>query len=287
MFYNFIFSIVTFIVFFSCYAEVEYQILPLNSSEEFNSINNNPKGPNALGQMIDFIPLKLDFTKEFEFGKKYPPNWFTNESAYGWFYDPTIGKIPFPRGYEPFFISDSGHVVGGSYWSTYLKHLENGTLYHDNLAGRSTFTNRGFIWNLENGLQEFDLPSSRGFIKAINNNGDVLLNAAPSNGKTTFAYIFTANKEMIKLGEFPSSGRAINDVSQVVGLTSFPEKKQFIAFIWDERKGMQDLISLIPAESEWSELLSADSIDNQGVITGNGIYRGKESKFLLIPISLL
>jgi probable HAF family extracellular repeat protein len=71
---------------------------------------------------------------------------------------------------------------------------------------------------------------------------------------------------------------SINDVGQVVGWSGFT------AFLWTREKGMQDLNTLIPANSGWS-LSLARSINLREQITGQGTIGGQQHEFLLTPVS--
>ena len=54
--------------------------------------------------------------------------------------------------------------------------------------------------------------------------------------------------------------------------------------VWTPSGGMQDLNSLIPANSGWV-LINANAINNTGQITGYGVKDGHNHAFLLTPLN--
>ena len=56
------------------------------------------------------------------------------------------------------------------------------------------------------------------------------------------------------------------------------------AMVWTPSGGMQDLNSLIPANSGWV-LINANAINNTGQITGYGVKDGHNHAFLLTPLN--
>jgi probable HAF family extracellular repeat protein len=80
------------------------------------------------------------------------------------------------------------------------------------------------------------------------------------------------------LGGGSSYAYGVNDSGEVVGYSWLADGEQH-AFLYDDGK-MLDLNSLIPANSGW-ELLDAYGINDAGQITGEGLYNGQLSAFLL------
>lgn len=72
-----------------------------------------------------------------------------------------------------------------------------------------------------------------------------------------------------------SSGNALGSEGDAITVTGRP-------FIWSQRRGMQDLNTLIPANSGWV-LNSATGINIWGQIVGSGALNGQPHGFLLTP----
>jgi probable HAF family extracellular repeat protein len=87
-----------------------------------------------------------------------------------------------------------------------------------------------------------------------------------------------------------SLANKVNDSGQVVGSSgASPSYNQYgilgltgRGFIWTQANGMQDLNTLIPANSGWA-LMSAVDINYWGQIVGQGTINGKTHGFLLTP----
>ena len=227
---------------------VEYQIIPLNSAgKEFDLGKKDPQ-TNSCGQTVGYDRLE-DWTLVI------------------WLNDPVYGKILLPKvSYYiggPLFITEKGHVIGKSNYKL-------------------------FIWSIEKGLHEITPSMGRCYLKAVNNNDEVVFDNYSRIGYY-HASLIKADKTVISLGTlggYVSCGNAINDFSEVVGGAEFSRQRPWErhAFIWDEKKGMRDLNSLIPQDSGWSELIEANYINNSGLIVGKGKYLGESCEFLLIPI---
>jgi probable HAF family extracellular repeat protein len=233
---------------FVCNAEtVEYQIMLLNSAgKEYDLTKSNPMGPNSKGQTIGFDIV-------------------AGSGCVGWFHDPRTGRKNLPSCCQPQFINERGDVVGEDFY------------YH-----------QGFIWHFKKKITRFIPPNGRCYIKAANNCGEVVFDDFFRKGYY-HAGIYTADKKVILLGSLGdgrlSNGEAINDFSQVVGSSEIAPYDRYRkhAFIWDKKNGMRDLNLLIPQNSGWSELTEANYINNQGLITGKGIFQNETCEFLLVP----
>ena len=84
------------------------------------------------------------------------------------------------------------------------------------------------------------------------------------------------------LGGNYSLAMGINDSGQAVGSANLPGDTVGHAFLWTTTDGMQDLTKMIPAGSGW-ELCSANAINANGQIAGDGLYNGQIHIFLLTP----
>ncbi len=102
------------------------------------------------------------------------------------------------------------------------------------------------------------------------------------------AWIWESGFGLTDLGDLGLGGKhsralGINDSKVVVGEanTTFGDSARN-AFIWDSTNGIQNLNDMIPGGSGWV-LNQAYDINNNGYITGWGIFMGKPKGFLLIP----
>jgi probable HAF family extracellular repeat protein len=114
-------------------------------------------------------------------------------------------------------------------------------------------------------------------------------------GATTHAVLWSASGGIRDLGTLPgdtlSAASNINFFGQVIGSSGNTATCDFGAspyevfgrpFIWTRRKGMQDLNTLISANSGWV-LNSATGINIWGQIVGSGTLNGQSHGFLLTP----
>lgn len=126
-------------------------------------------------------------------------------------------------------------------------------------------------------------------LTAINRRGDTAGSANRAAAKDAGAgpneAIIVQNGVVRGLGSLDGRqmrATGLDDTGRVVGTASLqdrsPEKAR--AFIWDEKNGMRDLNSLLPAGSEWV-LRAAFGIDGKGGIYGTGMLRGKARFFRL------
>jgi probable HAF family extracellular repeat protein len=115
-----------------------------------------------------------------------------------------------------------------------------------------TSGNRAFTWDLANGTRELPAPAVWQFsiVSAVRDNGEVLASAIV-DGAHEHA-VLLQHGTWTDLGTLPggsdSEAAAINGTGQVVGF-SFTASSDLHAFLWDRKHGMQDLNSLIPANS--------------------------------------
>jgi probable HAF family extracellular repeat protein len=114
-------------------------------------------------------------------------------------------------------------------------------------------------------------------------------------GATTHAVLWSASGGISDLGTLPgdtlSAASNINFFGQVIGSSGNTATCDFGAspyevtgrpFIWTRRRGMQDLNTLISANSGWV-LNSATGINIWGQIAGSGTLNGQSHGFLLTP----
>jgi probable HAF family extracellular repeat protein len=215
-----------------------------------------------------------------------------------------------------FQINSAGEITGDSFLSSGVvsatswtsKKIKNlgalpkaiftaGLGINDNsyIAGESVFgygppfTSHGFLWN---GSTMKDLGTLPGGVTSLAN----AINAAgvvvgQSDGASTkgnwHAVMWNTSEKIQDLGVLPggtySIAFAINDSSVVVGYGNLFNNAAH-AMIWTSSGGMQDLNSLIPANSGWV-LINANAINNVGQITGYGTKGGHNHAFLLTPVN--
>ena len=117
----------------------------------------------------------------------------------------------------------------------------------------------------------------------INASGQVVGYSYTTSTGTPHAFLYSASTGMQDLGTLGGSfshALGINDSGQVVGNSSPPTGRTH-AFLYSGGQ-MQDLNSLIPADSGW-ELISAIAINTSGQIVGSGIINNQTRAFLATP----
>jgi probable HAF family extracellular repeat protein len=122
---------------------------------------------------------------------------------------------------------------------------------------------------------------------AINNFGEVIgySSVNPSISDCVHGMHWTSKTGMQDLGTLGGScsyAEGINDLGQIVGASNTTDHGGNTAFIWTKDRGMQDLNTLIPANSGWV-LFTATSINLRGQITGVGTIDNESHAFLLTP----
>jgi probable HAF family extracellular repeat protein len=134
-----------------------------------------------------------------------------------------------------------------------------------------------FVWDAVHGARLLAVPGEEySSAIALNGRGDILVKATPGG-----YFEYSRNKRNpIDLPK--GTPHAMNNDGIVVG--SFgPNPEAQRAFVWDKGHGMQDLNTLVPANSGWT-LEVASSVNDRGEIVGWGDHNGKENAgFLLRP----
>lgn len=168
-------------------------------------------------------------------------------------------------------INDSGMIVGESVFSY-----------------GPPFSSHGFLWN---GSTMTDLGTLAGGVtsmaNAVNTSGVI---AGQSDGTATgghwHAVKWDTNGKIRDLGVLKggtySVAFGINDSNTVVGYANTSTNAAH-AMIWTSSGSMQDLNSLISANSGWT-LVNANAINNVGQITGYGLKKGYNHAFVLTPL---
>ena len=183
-----------------------------------------------------------------------------------------LGALPkaiFTAGLD---INDNGEIVGESVFSY-----------------GPPFTSHGFLWN---GSTMKDLGTLPGGVtsvaSAINSSGVIV---GQSDGTSTsqhwHAVLWNTSHKIQDLGVLRggkySIAFAVNDFDVVVGYGNLSNNAAR-AMVWTSTGGMQDLNSLIPANSGWV-LINANAINNVGQITGYGTKAGHNHAFVLTPVN--
>ena len=167
---------------------------------------------------------------------------------------------------------------------------DNGEIVGESVFGYGPpFTSHGFLWN---GSTMKDLGTLPGGVtsmaNAINTAGVIVGQSDGTSTRGSWHAVMwnTSNKISdlgVLLGGTYSIAFSINDSSVVVGYGNLSNNAAH-AMIWTSTGGMQDLNSLIPANSGWV-LINANSINNVGQITGYGTRNGHNHAFLLTPVN--
>ncbi len=172
-------------------------------------------------------------------------------------------------------IQNLGTLPGGYYSQALAINLEGVAVGFSNAADGNW---HGFVWTGKKGMQGLT-PVEHAYstgANGINNLGQIV----GGSGNLATLWESDTNHTLKSLGVLTgqtwSTAFAINNATQVVGWSGF------IAFIWTEKGGMQDLNTLIPANSG-CQLLAAYGINDRGQITGQGNINGQSHGFLLTP----
>jgi probable HAF family extracellular repeat protein len=181
-----------------------------------------------------------------------------------------LGRLPNAIFTAGLAINDNGHIVGESVF-TY----------------GPPFKSHAFLWN---GSAMKDIGTLPGGVtsmaNAINNTGIIVGQSDSSaSGGHWHAVLWNTSNVIKDLGVLKggtySVAFGVNESSVVVGYGNISTNAAH-AMIWTSSKGMQDLNSLIPANSGWV-LINANGINRVGQITGYGSKNGHNHAFLLTP----
>src|ERR1700733_10112126 len=195
-------------------------------------------------------------------------------------------------------INNSGEVVGGNGsaftvvngqlqslgspqgigWSAAYGINDGGTVVGDGQLANGTF--RGMVWSPDGSVVLLGtLGGNSSQATAINNGGELVGFASVSSGyQHAFSMLDGLMIDLGTLGGGSSYAYGINDSAEIVGYSYLANGGQS-AFLYDNGT-MLDLNSLLPANSGW-DLLVAYGVNDSGQITGEGLYHGQLSAFLL------
>src|SRR5262249_11668421 len=124
--------------------------------------------------------------------------------------------------------------------------------------------------------------------KGVNDAGTIVGEAETVIGGTTMLHAFRYRDGIMTdlgtLGGVTSSASAINSAGLIVGYAT-DTNEVANAFLYDGSK-MINLITLLPSNSGWTNLASADGINDAGQIIGSGyLADGDFQGYLLTPSS--
>lgn len=120
------------------------------------------------------------------------------------------------------------------------------------------------------------------------NNRRLVVGRSFGHGSAECAFLWDTRSGMIDLGALGlrnSRATDVNERGQVVGYASdvagFPTFGSAAEFLWEDGV-LLDLNDLVPADSGW-DLLAAEAVSNNGLVTGYGRVEGEIHAFLLVP----
>jgi probable HAF family extracellular repeat protein len=222
---------------------------------------------------------------------------YVNGTAHGTVWSPS-GATDLGADSYALAINNSGEVVGGNGsaftvingqlqslgtpqgigWSAAYGINDGGTVVGDGQLANGTF--RGMVWSPNGSVTQLGtLGGNSSQATDINNSGEVVGFASVSSGyQHGFTVLDGIMIDLGTLGGGSSYAYGINDSGEIVGYSYLANGGQS-AFLY-ENGTMLDLNSLLSSNSGW-DLLDAYGINDAGQITGEGLYDGQLSAFLL------
>jgi probable HAF family extracellular repeat protein len=227
-------------------------------------------GINNFGQFVGDVPTTFDLY------------------AYGLLWTKANGMTLFGDSWGPTFvlaISNTGEIVGQD------------STYSTQLIGHATAWKNGVETDL--GTLGGDVDDYSSSAKGVNDLGQVVGWSTTStvsccSSSPVHAVLWTLKGVMQDLGTLPgdtsSAAARISFFGQVIGSSGntlwsgggLPLSGVGRPFIWTQQRGMRDLNTLIPANSQWV-LNTATDINVWGQIVGTGTHNGQTHGFLLTP----
>ena len=222
---------------------------------------------------------------------------YVNGTAHGTIWSPS-GATDLGANSYAMAINNSGEVVGGNGgafkvvngqmqslatpqgigWSAAYGVNADGTVVGDGQLANGNF--RGMIWGPDGSVILLGtLGGNSSQATDVNNSGEVVgFSTVASGYQHAFSMLDAMMIDLGTLGGGSSYAYGINDSGEIVGYSYLANGGQS-AFLYVDGT-MLDLNSLLPDNSGW-DLLSAYGINASGQITGEGLFDGQLSAFLL------
>jgi probable HAF family extracellular repeat protein len=178
-------------------------------------------------------------------------------------------------------MADIG-TLGGNYSSARSVNQFGHVVGEANTAANVT---HAFFYN---GTTMIDLGTFGGQESSASgiNNSDTVVGYAVTAAGAAHAFVYSNGSlsDLGTLGGVESAANAVNNKGQAVGYFTFSTgtSTNSHAFYYDG-KTMSDLNDLLPPDSGWTELTSAEGISDLGQIAGYGQIGGQTHAFLITP----
>jgi len=200
-------------------------------------------------------------------------------------------------------INDAGQIVGRSHTvGAFHAFLYSGGVmtdinpHGDTFSTANAINNRGEIAGstgnhafLYSGGVMHQLSALDSSATGMNNHGEIVGTASFQGDNNGHAFLYAKGKmtDLGTLGGPTSAPAAINDHGEIVGRSDV-KKSNFPRAFFSTGDKMIDLNTLIPASSKWT-VLSADSINDGGLIVGYGTEKGsfRTQALLIAPVPTL
>lgn len=178
-------------------------------------------------------------------------------------------------------LSQTLPVSGGLGWANGLNDLGQ-MVGHIDDQGKSL----AYLWQNTGFTPLGTLGGTSAKAHDVNNLGQIVGSAAVTGDLATHAFLWEQETmiDLGTLGDAPmatSRANGINDLGIAVGQSQAGQEEH--AVLWQDGQ-ILDLNSLLPPDSKWDLLRTAESINEQGWIVGTGLIDGKERAFLLQPV---
>jgi len=187
-------------------------------------------------------------------------------------------------------IQDLG-ALGGDYSAAYGINSSGIIVGESDVVQLGVTNVHAFVYTNGTGGSVVDLGTLGGnysSAKGVNDSGTIVGEAETIIGGTTLLHAFSYSggvmSDLGTLGGSSSSASAINGAGLIVGY-AYDSNEVANAFLYDGST-MINLITRLPANSGWTNLASADGINDAGQIIGSGyLADGEYQGYLLTPNS--
>ena len=198
----------------------------------------------------------------------------------------TIHAVLFSAG----TITDLG-ALGGDYSAAYGINNSEVIVGESDVVDPTSGTTNVHAFIYTNGISPglVDLGALGGnysSAKGINDSATTVGEAETIVGGTTVLHAFSYNGQMMDLGTLggsTSSASAINNAGLIVGYAT-DSNEVANAFLYDGHT-MINLLNLLPPNSGWTNLASADGINDSGQIIGSGYLADGEFQGYLLTLN--